>query len=112
MSESVKKITSMSISVDVMKAEGQPPLKESIVKLTEIGFLMKVEAQHFYKVGEDYLLRFQLPVANILIQTHGKVIKVYSNLREHLVEVHFRTLGDRERAALSGFLKKLSQPHG
>lgn len=105
----VKKIAPYPIPADVMKAEGQPPLKESIVKLTEIGFIMRVDAHHFYKIGEDYTILFQLPVLSTSIQAHGKVIKTYSNPREHLVEIHFRSLGDRERGAIHNFLVKIGQ---
>lgn len=105
----VKKIAPYPIALDVLKAEGQPPLKESIVKLTEIGFIMRVDAQHFYKVGEDYIFHFQLPVLNVAVQAHGKVIKTYSNPRDHLVEVHFRSLGDRERNGIHNFLIRIGQ---
>jgi|GEM_PF-2641883 len=105
----VKKVAPFPIAIDVAKAEGQTPLKESIVKLTEIGFIMRVDAHHFYKIGDDHVVRFQLPVVNTSIQTHGKVIKIYSNTREHLVEVHFRSLGDREHSAIHNFLQKISQ---
>jgi hypothetical protein len=106
---SVKKVAPYPIPLDVIKAEGQPPQKESIVKLTDIGFLMRVEADHFYKVGEDYSFHFQLPVLNIDVQAKGKIVKTYSNPREHLVEVHFKALGDRERSGIHTFLVKIGQ---
>lgn len=105
----VKKVAPYPIPLDVVKVEGQPPLKESIVKLTDIGFLMRVEANHFYKVGEDYSFRFQLPVLGTEIRAGGKVIKTYANPREHLVEIHFVALGDRERSAIHNFLVKIGQ---
>jgi hypothetical protein len=106
----VKKVAPYPIPLDVIKAEGQPPQKENIVKLTDIGFLMRAEANHFYKVGEDYSFHFHLPVLGNDIRANGKIVKTYANPREHLVEVHFKALGDRERTSIHNFLVKIGQP--
>lgn len=116
-SSSVHKIAPYPILVELTKVEGQPPLKGSIVKMTEVGFLMKVDTIHFYKVGENLHLQFKLPVVNATVRCDGKVIKTYDAMEAvgelkgklYTVEIHFKNIIEKEKAAVVSYLVKSGQ---
>lgn len=106
----VSKIPPYPIPVEIFKLEGKPPLKGSIVKMTSIGFLMKVETLHFYKVAETFHLQFQLPVVSTVVRCEGKVMKTYDAVDKlYTVEIHFKNIMDREKNAIKSYLAKSGQ---
>lgn len=107
---SISKIAPYPIAVEIFKEEGKPPLKANIVKMTEIGFLMKIETIHFYKVGEVFTLQFKLPVVNSIVRCEGKVMKTYDAVDKlYTVEIHFKNIMDREKTAIVSYLSKSGQ---
>ncbi len=117
-SNSVKKVSPYPIAVELWKVEGQPKWAGSIVKMTEIGFLMKVETLKFYKVGEDFHLEFKLPVVSAVIRCLGKVIKTYDALEAvsakqttklYTVEIHFKNMIEQEKHSVMQYLVRSGQ---
>ena len=118
----VQRVAPYPIPVDIVKVEGQPPQKQNIVKMTEIGFLMKVDAKYFYKVGENIHLTFTLPVVQATVRCDGKIVKTYDAIESiidlqpkkqvtkmYTVEVHFTKILEQERRAISNYLLKSGQ---
>lgn len=114
----VVRISPYPFGVDLLKMEGQPPMKGQVVKLTEIGFLMKVDTLNFYKVSEKYQLNFVLPVMEVSIRSQGKVVKTYdgieqfnkeTNKKQYLVEIHFIELPSNAKTSISNYLHKSGQ---
>lgn len=113
----VHKVAPYPIAIELTKVEGQPPMKGSIVKMTEVGFLMKVDTIHFYKVGENIHLTFKLPVVNSTVRCDGKVIKTYdameavgeSKEKLYTVEIHFKNMIEKEKASVISYLVKSGQ---
>lgn len=113
----VKKVAPYPIGVRVFKAEGQAPLRGTILKLTDFGFLMKVDESQFYKVGENYTVSFDLPGVDVEIKASVKVIKTYDAMEASLkgsvkvrtIEMHFRELTPTDRSNLHSYLVKSGQ---
>lgn len=113
----VRRVSPYPITVQIMKSEGQPVLTAQIVKLTEIGFLMKADTTYFYKVSENYQFHFQLPVIEKVIYTTGIVVKTYdamessskSPTKMQTIEVHFKDLSSKDRGNLNTYLVKSGQ---
>ena len=115
----VKRVAPYPISVEIVKVEGQPPQKGHIVKLTEVGFLMKIQNQGFYKVGENYEVQFDVPVSDVTVKSTARVIKTYdaaveASTAKHMEkmytgEMHFKILSDRSKVAISTYLVKSGQ---
>jgi hypothetical protein len=119
----VKKVKPYPISCGIMKAEGQPAIAAEIVKLTEVGFLMRIPAEHLLRVGDNLLCQFELPGEDLVVAEKIKVIKVYHGLESLLpgqsppamaekastIELHFRTLDPMRRGAIQRFIKKIGQ---
>ena len=115
---SIKKIAPYPIHADIIKAEGQPLFKADIVKLTDFGFLAKVDVTHFYKVGENYEVRFVLPVSLQSISSAVKIIKTYDaiesivgteKIKMYTVEMHFTNISDSHKKQILNFLVKIGQ---
>jgi hypothetical protein len=115
---SVQKIAPYPIEVNLWKVDGTPPWKGSIVKMTEVGFLMRVTTLKFYKVSEDLQLEFTLPVVGSHIRCHGKVVKTYDAVEAagpkdlskfYTVEVHFKAMIEKEKQAIIKYLVKSGQ---
>ncbi len=113
----VQKVAPYPIAVSITKVEGQPPMKGSIVKMTEIGFLMKVDTINFYKVGENFHISFQLPVNHANVRCDGKVIKTYDSMeivketkeKLYTVEIDFKNMIEKEKNAIISYLVKSGQ---
>lgn len=113
----VKHVAPYPIAIRITKAEGQPPVAGAIVKMTEVGFLMKVDGSQLYKVGEVLHLYFELPAIHAPIQTDGKVIKTYdgyettgrNQVKICTIEVHFKSLSDSQRANVENYLVQSGQ---
>jgi hypothetical protein len=113
----VRHVAPYPISIRVIKAEGQPPIEGAIVKLTEVGFLMKVKGPQLFHVGDQYRLGFDLPATHAAVQTTGKVIKTYDGyetagghqVKVLTVEIHFKSLSDSHRAEIEKYLVQSGQ---
>lgn len=118
----ISKIPPYPIPIEISHIEEKPPLKGNIVKMTEIGFLMKVETIHFYKVGEILKIQFKLPVVNTVVRCEGKVVKTYDAIdsivdnvvsrtveKLYTVEIHFRNIMEKEKASIISYLFKSGQ---
>ncbi len=117
-SNQVKKVAPYPIHIEIVQAEGVPPLNGHILKLTDIGFLMRVNTVHFYKVGENYHINFELPVVNFPVKTVVKVIKTYDAMeavnkrqttKAYTIEMHFKALPTQDRLNINNFLVKSGQ---
>ncbi|MFN7263055.1 MAG: hypothetical protein ACK5RO_13335 [Pseudobdellovibrionaceae bacterium] len=115
---SVKKVAPYPFDVQISKAEGQPPFKAHIVKLTPLGFLMRFETNYYFKVGDEHLAAFVLPVVNAEVKALVKVIKTYSgqevllgNLKQkvYIVEMHFKKLDGSHRSSVEDYLRQSGQ---
>lgn len=105
----VKRVSPYPINTQIFKAEGQPPTKGQIVKLTERGFLMKVDAGHFFKVAENYRAEFELPADHHTVKSQTVVVKTYDTVDSHLIEMHFKDLTPKDRGHINTYLVKSRQ---
>jgi len=113
----IRQVAPYPISVQITKVEGTPPVMGAIVRLIEIGFLMKIDATQFYKVGETLHFRFELPATHVVIQGDGKIIKTYdafetvgrSQVKMHTIEVHFKALSVDQRTHIENYLVQSGQ---
>ncbi len=122
--EVVKKVKPYPISCGIMKAEGQPMISCEIVKLTEIGFHLRIPSGPLLRAGDNLFCSFALPGVEAQISEKVKVIKVYHGLESLLpgqtppapgeksstIELHFRALDAIPRGSIQKFLKKIGQP--
>lgn len=94
---------------------GGPPHKASIVKMVDVGFLMRSETKYLYRVKDTYDFEFSVTTAlgeKKDIRCQGVIVKTYDSFemikgtkeKYLLVEVHFKTLSDTGRAAIMSFL--------
>lgn len=114
----VKKVSPYPFEVQLTKAEGVPPSKGMIVKMTDFGFLMRVESIHC-KVGENYQLSFMLPVLDTSVRAQGKVVKTYDGIEQmnkkdaskkhYIVELHFIELPSTAKTSINNYLVKSGQ---
>ncbi len=115
----VRKVAPYPIDVEISKVEGQPvPLQGQILKLTDVGFLMKVNATHFYKVGENYSIYFEIPVVGFPVETIVRVVKTYDAMevvtknqktKMYTIEMHFKNLPSQDKTNINSFLVKIGQ---
>jgi hypothetical protein len=113
----VKHVAPYPISIRIVKAEGQPPLIGSIVKLTEFGFLMKVDGSQLYTVGAEYKVSFELPAIHQVVTTDTKVMKTYdgyevsvkAKVKINTIEMHFKSLSAEQRTHLENYLVQSGQ---
>ena len=114
----VRHVAPYPISIRVTKTEGQPPWLGSIVKMTEFGFLMKVDGSQFYMVGDTCHLDFERPVIHAIIHTDGKVIKTYDayetkigqgQVKVRTIEIHFKSLNLDQRTHIENYLVQSGQ---
>lgn len=105
------------IPVQLVKTEGQPPIKGAILRMTEIGFLAKVDGAHFFTVGETWHLNLELPASHAPVKTDGKIIKTYDGLERvggtqvkiKTVEIHFKSLTGEQRNNIENYLVQSAQ---
>jgi hypothetical protein len=114
----IKKVKPYPIACSVARKEGEPPFPAHILKMTEIGFLMKVGGDHFFKVGEKAIVEFELPVFHQKMKHDVKVIKTYhafERISEHktekvfTVEMHFVSLKHLQKVTIKEFIQKIGQ---
>jgi hypothetical protein len=114
----VVKVQPYPISSLVTKTEGAPPLRCHIMRLTVVGVLLRVSKEHFFKVGDNHSIEFDVPSTHVTIHASTKVIKTYDNFADasapahekvYLVEMHFRGLDEEERKTIERFIKKIGQ---
>lgn len=116
--QNIKRIQPYPIHAEVFKVEGQPGFKAEIAKLTDFGFLAKVDMSHYYKVGENYQVRFFLPLSSSPISSPVKVVKTYDALdasqktekiKLYTIEMHFTNLSEKDKIYIQQFLAKIGQ---
>jgi hypothetical protein len=113
----VRKVAPYPFAVQITRGEGQPFMMGQIVKMTEIGFLMKVDGNQYYKVGEVYTVYFELPATRDDVSSAAKVIKTYDaveiiagqKIKIHTIEMHFKEIPDKERRHIHSYLVKSGQ---
>ena len=117
-SNGVKKVAPYPIHIEIAQAEGIPPLNGQILKLTDVGFLMRVYTAHFYKVGENYSVYFEIPVVGFPVEAVARVIKTYDAMeataknqttKMYTIEMHFKALPSQDRLNINNFLVKSGQ---
>lgn len=111
----VVKVHAYPIEMSLTQSEGGAPLKGYIVKLTNFGFMMQATG-HFYRIGENYMANFILPVYRQTFNEPVKVIKTYETIEAYIpggtkekvmtVEMHFRDLKKEQKDILVAFIKK------
>lgn len=121
----VKLVKAYPIPCAVFRAEGQPLIPCEILKLTEIGFLIRIGSEHLLRVSDKLHCQFHLPVEDTLVQSHVKVIKTYlglgSSAKAHAspghisgekvstVELHFVGLPVRLNEEIQKFIRTIGQ---
>lgn len=113
----VRKVAPYPFGIQITKAEGQPFQKGQVVKMTELGFLMKVDGKQFYKVGDSYQVRFELPAIHQSVSAAVRVIKTYdamemidgAQVKINTIEMHFKNLSDSNRKHIHSYLVKSGQ---
>ncbi len=129
MSVVVKKVKPYPISCELFKAEGQPGIECDIVKLTDIGFLVRIAPQHKFKVFDKLICQFMIPVDSIFMEEKVKVIKTYHGMetgatpqqvvkgvvsappveKVSTMELHFYELKPFHKETIQNFLTKIGQ---
>jgi hypothetical protein len=113
----VRKVSPYPFDVLIQKAEAAPAEKAQILKIAPIGLITKVSLPTF-KVGEDWLLRFELPVLKVPFRVPVKVIKTYdaaekiqgkTTLKAYTVEFHFIQLEEQKLSAIAQFCRAIGQ---
>lgn len=114
----VVKLQPYPISALVVKTEGAPPLRGQIMKLTEVGVLLRMGKEHFFKVGGNHAIEFDVPTTHITVHAPTKVVKTYDNFADasaqahekvYIVEMHFRSLDEEALKTIRYFVKKIGQ---
>jgi len=113
----VRHVAPYPIAIRIVMAEGQPPIEGAIVKMTEIGFLMKVKGAQLFHVADLCQLSFELPATHAFVNTPGKVIKTYdgfetvgrNQVKVLTVEIHFTALSDDHRSSIEKYLVQSGQ---
>lgn len=113
----IRRATPYPIDVLITKADNPAPFKGQILKLTEFGFLMRVEFSNLYLVGENCQIQFVIPDDGWTIVSPAKVIKTYdamtvigkNSIKTRTVEMHFKDLPPAERSKIKSYLVKTDQ---
>lgn len=119
----VKKVQPYPFEIEIAKGEGVPPIKGVVLKLTEVGFLMRVSGEHHFKVGENHKVKFEIPVLHLGFEEPVKVVKTYAAVDEirhgphgskelhksFTVEMHFRSLDEKKRKDILKFVAQIGQ---
>jgi hypothetical protein len=102
----------------VKTTESGASISCQILKLTEHGFLLNVSQNHFFKVGDNHFVEFEVPSTRVRVNAPIKVMKTYdiftepeagSKLKVYTVEMHFRTLDPKQLQAIQFFINKIGQ---
>ncbi|MBX2996403.1 MAG: hypothetical protein KF681_16395 [Bdellovibrionaceae bacterium] len=114
----IKKVQPYPFGIDIVLAEGAPPVRGFVHKLTDVGFLMRTANEHHFKVGDNHQARFELPVVHLLFDEPVKVIKTYDAVEDvknkelkknFTIELHFRSLPPKKREDILKFLALIGQ---
>lgn len=113
----VKKVAAYPIEVFIVKSESTAAVVGQIVRLTDLGFLVKVDINQFYKVGESYQVVFVLPVVGVEVAANTRVVKTYDGLdvvdnkqvKSRTIEMHFKNLNSIDIASINSYLVKSGQ---
>ena len=117
-SSQVKRVQPYPFTVEIIKAEGTPPIQGHIHKLTDIGFLMRTVGDHHFKVGDNHQARFSLPVIEKFFNEPIKIIKTYDSIgdvqdkelkKNFTIEMHFRSLPEKKREEILKFIQHIGQ---
>lgn len=94
---------------------GKPPIKGRIGKLAEIGFVMRVDMLHYFKVGAMHDSEIYFHDSRVPMKAKCKVIKTYDILEKlnrdekvklMAVEMHFVNLEIQDKKRVLKFLGK------
>jgi hypothetical protein len=114
----VVKVKPYPFDIEVIKGEGIPPVKGKVLKLTDVGFLMRTVVEHHFKVHDNHQVRFELPVVHHSFNEKVKVIKTYDSaeakgpkeiVKLFTIEMHFLELSKRKREEILKFIKAIGQ---
>ena len=114
----VQKVKPYPFDIEILKAEGTPPIKGIVLKLTQIGFIMRTSQDHHFVVADMHKARFELPNLNVGFNEAVKVIKTYDTVGEvkgktliksYLVEMHFLSLSSKKNKDILSFLRMIRQ---
>lgn len=104
------------IAVSLMMSEGKPPTQGQIVKLTGTGFLVQYAAASPHKMGDYFLVSFQVPGFEVYFNNESvKVVKSYLSYavggdgqknKIQMVELHFGQLDPNKKRAIDQFVQQ------
>ena len=107
-----------SIVARMNSPENTPAIDGQIIRVEEFGVLFKTPAR-FFKMGDYYVVNFELPVMKTVIAEEVRVVKSKEsyevsvaegkNLKIVTVEFHFKALSDEARLAIRGFMFRIGQ---
>jgi len=106
-----KKVSAYPIEGQLAKAS--EVIKGRIVKVTNVGVL--IETQKAVALGDQFTVRFSLPVFETKIESAVVVIKTYmrhggaAGASHHLNELHFRDLEQAMKLEIHRFITKIKQ---
>lgn len=115
----VKKVSPYPFAGEILRADATPPVKGQIVKIVEIGFLIRV-TQPIFLVGENVTARFELPAVRTFFNEPMKCVKTYdahetyegpnkNSVKSYLVEFQFLQIGAEKKAAVAQFCRAIGQ---
>lgn len=106
----VKKVKAFPIPINLSVAEGQPPIKGEILRLTLVGFQMTCK-ERMFKVGETFIAAFSLPVLKLSIKEVVVVAKTYDTFldasvseKTRITEIHFKSLSLENEKSIRNFM--------
>ena len=114
----VKKVKPYPFDIEIIKAEGAPPIKGVVLKLTQTGFIMRTSQDHHFVVADVHKAKFELPYLHLVFAEGVKVIKTYDTVNEvkgktfskaYLVEMHFVLLNAKKSQEVFTFLHMIRQ---
>lgn len=112
----IKKVSPYPIQAKVFETETTPPHTGYILRLTTAGFLIQFNSD-FFKVGENHICQFEIPVLHKLVRENVKVIKTYDRfeitengkVKNYLVEFHFLNLKIDSKSDIVKFVSSIGQ---
>ncbi len=114
----IVKVQPYPITCHFATTEGQPPLECLIQRLEDFGFIFR-SVKHLYRIGEEYVCDFEIPVTKEKIHEVVKVVHSTESSEPYIpkgnrervmtVEVHFKTLEGEFRKHIRSFHAKIGQ---
>lgn len=114
----VSKVKPYPFKINLLRAEGTPPIPAQVQKMTDVGFLINLEATHFIKVGDHLIAKFELPVLHIDYTEGVRVVKTYQNIdqyvsgvavKTYMAELHFKTISVPAKEKIKEFNRLIKQ---